>query len=256
MNEQTIPASVYIICKNEAQHIERALESVKMFEDIVVVDSGSEDDTLRIAARYTDRIYHRDWEGFAVQKSYALSLCKHKWVLNIDADEEVSPQLREEILETIREDRIDGLDIRISSRFLGGWNHPWSKFNRRIRFFRKEKGHYPPKLVHESIVVDGKVAKAKGFIYDYGIVDLSTHLRKIDTYATLRAKEKYAKGKRASIFKLLFVFPMAFFKSFVLKRGFLNGIRGFVAAMNAAYYAFLKEAKLYEKERINSDENR
>ncbi len=227
-----------------------------MFEDIVVVDSGSEDDTLRIAARYTDRIYRRDWEGFAAQKSYALSLCKYEWVLNIDADEEVSPELREEILETMREDRIDGLDIRISSRFLGGWNHPRSKFNRRIRFFRKAKGYYPPKLVHESIVVDGKVAKAKGFIYDYGIVDLSTHLRKIDTYATLRAEEKYAKGKRASVIKLLFVFPLAFFKSFVLKRGFLNGIRGFVAAMNAAYYAFLKEAKLYEKERVESDENR
>jgi glycosyltransferase involved in cell wall biosynthesis len=242
-----IPVSVYIICQDEAQHIRRVLESVKMFDEIVIVDSGSQDDTLRIAGEYTDKIYHQKWLGYARQKEYAKHLCTHEWVLNLDADEQLSETLLTEIRQTISNQEVDGLDIAISSRYLGQFNHPWSKFNRRVRFFRKAKGHYPEKLVHESIVIDGNVKKARGLIYDYGIVDLKTHLAKINQYSSLRAEEKAQKGKRASVIKLLMVFPLSFFKSFVLKRGFLNGMRGWIAAMNNAYYAFLKEAKLYEQ---------
>ncbi len=242
-----IPASVYIICQNEEQHIGRVLESVKAFDEIVIVDSGSTDRTLEIAKKYTDKIFHQEWLGFSGQKEYAKNLCSHAWVLNLDADEELTAVLQNEIADTIKEDSVDGLDIKISSRYLGRFNHPLSKFNRRVRFFRKARGHYPEKMVHESIVIDGKVKKAKGFILDYGIVDLHTHVEKINAYSTLRAEEKSKRGKRASKLKLFTIFPLAFFKSFVIKRGFLNGTRGFVAATNNAYYAFLKEAKLYEK---------
>lgn len=246
-----IPASVYIICQNEEKHIRRVLESVKAFDEVIVVDSGSSDKTIEIAKEYTDKIYHQEWLGFARQKEYAKNLCKHEWVLNLDADEEITPELQQEIIETIERNDTDGLDIRISSRYLGKFNHPLSKFNRRIRFFRKAKGYYPEKLVHESIVIDGEVKKAKGFILDYGIVDMHTHVEKINAYSTLRAEEKNQRGKRASKLKLFTIFPLAFFKSFVIKRGFLNGTRGFVAATNNAYYAFLKEAKLYEKNQEN-----
>ncbi|SFV69514.1 glycosyl transferase, family 2 [hydrothermal vent metagenome] len=242
-----LPVSVYIICQNEAQHIRRVLESVKEFDEVIIVDSGSTDETLEIAKIYTDKIYYQKWLGFAGQKEYAKNLCSHTWVLNLDADEQLTPELKTEIEEIIKESTIDGLDIRISSKYMGKFNHPFSKFNRRVRFFRKSKGYYPEKLVHESIVIDGKVKKAKGFIFDYGTLNLETHLRKINEYSSLRAQEKAEKGKKASVVKLLCIFPLAFFKSYVIKRGFLNGIRGFVAAINNAYYAFLKEAKLYEK---------
>ena len=242
-----LPVSVYIICQNEAQHIRRVLESVKDFDEVIIVDSGSTDKTLEIAKEYTDKIYHQEWLGFAGQKEYAKNLCSKEWVLNLDADEQLTKELKNEIEEMIKEDSIDGLDIKVSSKYLGKFNHPLSKFNRRVRFFRKEKGHYPQKLVHESIVIEGKVKKAKGFILDYGTLNLETHLRKINEYSSLRAQEKVEKGKKASMLKLLTIFPLAFFKSYIIKRGFVNGLRGFIAATNNAYYAFLKEAKLYEK---------
>ena len=241
-----IKASVYIICKNEEKHIKRVLESVKDFAEIIVVDSGSSDRTLEIAATYTKNIYHQDWMGFAKQKEYARSLCSNEWVLNLDGDEELTEELKQEIINTIEENKIDGLNIKISSSYLGKFNSEKSKFNRRIRFFRKDAGYYPDKLVHESIVVDGKIQKAKGFIYDYGTIDLKTHLNKINEYSTLRALEKFEKNKKSSLIKLLFIFPLAFLKSFIIKRGFLNGTRGFIAAINNSFYAFLKEAKLYE----------
>lgn len=241
-----IKASVYIICKNEEKHIKRVLESVKDFDEIVVVDSGSSDNTLNIAKEFTNKIFHQDWLGFAKQKEYAKNLCQNDWVLNLDADEQLTEELKKEIEKVIEENKIDGLDIKISSQFLGKFNSEKSKFNRRIRFFRKSSGYYPDKLVHESIVVKGKINKADGFIYDYGTMDLKTHLNKINEYSSLRADEKFVKNKKSSFTKLLFVFPLAFLKSFIIKRGFLNGMRGFIAAMNNSFYAFLKEAKLYE----------
>jgi glycosyltransferase involved in cell wall biosynthesis len=246
----SIPASVYIICQNEEKHIRRVLESVKDFEEIIVVDSGSSDATLDIAKEYTEKIFHQEWLGFAKQKEYAKSLCTSEWVLNLDADEEVTPLLKEEITKTIQDGDCDGLEIRISSQYLGAFNSPLSKFNTRVRFFRKAIGYYPEKMVHESIVIDGKTKQAKGFILEYGVMDLKTHIAKINEYSSLRAQEKAAKGKRSALLKLLFVMPVAFLKAYVLKRGFINGKRGFIAAMNNAYYAFLKEAKLYEYETV------
>ena len=248
-----IDASVYIICKNEEKHIRRVLESVKDFTEIIVVDSGSSDNTLNIAKEFTTNIFHQDWLGFAKQKEYAKNLCTKDWVLNLDADEEVTTNLKNEIIKTIEENKIDGLNIKISSSFMGEFNSEKSKFNRRVRFFRKSAGYYPEKLVHESIVINGKIKDADGFIYDYGTLDLKTHLNKINEYSSLRADEKFAKNKKASAIKLLFVFPLSFIKSFIIKRGFLNGYRGFIAAMNNSFYAFLKEAKLYELNRRKKD---
>lgn len=242
-----IKASVYIICQNEERHIKRVLKSVKDFDEIIIVDSGSSDKTLDIASEYTNKIYHQEWLGFSAQKEYAKNLCTNEWVLNLDSDEELSIELKKEIEQTIADNIVDGLDVKINGKYLGGFNSPLVKFNRRIRFFRKQNGHYPAKLVHESIVVKGKIKKADGFIRDYGAVDLKTHLEKTNLYSSLRAEEKFEKKKSPSILKLIFIMPLAFIKSYIIKRSFLNGKRGFIGAINTAYYAFLKEAKLYEK---------
>jgi glycosyltransferase involved in cell wall biosynthesis len=237
---------VYIICQNEEKHIERVLESVKDFDEIIIVDSGSTDSTLEIVSEYTDKIYHQDWLGYAGQKEYAKNLCSNEWVLNLDADEELTQELKDEIVKTIQTNDCDGLDIKISGKYLDSFGHSWCKFNRRIRFLKKSHGHYPQKLVHESIVINGKIKKAKGFIFDYGTQDLETQLHKINLYSSLRAKEKFEKNKKPSVIKLLFVFLIAFLKTFVVKRSFLNGLNGYIGAINVGYYAFLKEAKLYE----------
>ena len=125
-----INASVYIICKNEEKRIKRVLESVKDVDEIIIVDSGSTDRTLDIVKDYTNNIYHKDWLGFAVQKEYARSLCNKEWVLNLDADEQLTNELKNEIIKTIDENKIDGLNIKISSSYLGKFNNEKSmRFN-------------------------------------------------------------------------------------------------------------------------------
>jgi glycosyltransferase involved in cell wall biosynthesis len=256
-SEQLIPASVFIICKNEEKHIARVLENTKDFAEVILVDSGSTDKTLEIASRYEVKIYHQDWLGFSKQKEFARNLCTSQWALNLDADEVIDEELRQEIIDTIAKDDCDGLYVRISGKFLYGFSHPWSKLNDRIKFFKKAKGHFPETLVHETITLNGKAKKAKGLIFDYGNNDLTTGVNKINAYSSLRAEEKMQKGKKYSILRLWLVFPIAWLKSYIIKRGFLNGSRGFIAAMNAGYYGYLKEAKLFEKNMEESlkDEN-
>ncbi|MBR8461685.1 glycosyltransferase family 2 protein [Campylobacter sp. faydin G-24] len=241
-----IKASVFIITKNEEKHIKRVLESVKDFDEIVIVDSGSTDNTLNIAKNYTTNITHQDFLGYSQQKEFAKNLCKNEWVLNLDADEELSSELKNEIIKTIANDDTDALEVNISSQYLGRFPHRLCKFITRIRFFKRSLGFYPKKLVHESIKFTGQVKKSNNFIYDYGSNELNTHIDKINAYSTLRAIEKFQKHKSFSIIKLVFIFPLAFCKSYIIKRNFLNGVSGFISATNLAFYAFLKEAKLYE----------
>lgn len=247
MSSHKIPASVYIITLNEAHNIGRALESVKHFSEIILVDSGSKDDTLKIAKRYTDMVIHQDWLGYAGQKSFAMAKCKHPWVLNIDADEELTAALENEIRKLVEQNEVDGLDIPIIDSFLGGPLH--SKANRRIRFFRKEKGHYNDVEVHESISVNGRVIPANSPLLHYSFGSLEERTNKLNHYSTLKAEEKAVKGKQSSILKLILVMPAIFLKGYLLRKGFLDGRRGFINAMMTAYYAFLKEAKLYEATR-------
>lgn len=242
-----IKASVYVICQDEEKHIERMLKSVADFDEIVVVDSGSTDKTLEIARKFTDKIYHRKFTNYADQKEFAKNLCKNEWVLNLDADEELSPELKKEIEKLIVNGGADGLMVKISTLYLGKWTNKFGKHIERIRFFRKSCGSYGEKLVHESIKFSGKFQKAKAIIKDYGTQSLNTQIRKISDYSALRAEEKFAKNKKFSLLKLIFVFPFIFCKSYIIRRNFLNGVAGFIGSFMNAFYAFLKEAKLYEK---------
>lgn len=243
-----INASVYIITLNEEEHIKKCLESVKDFAEIIIVDSGSSDKTLEIVKNYTDKITYKEFKDYSDQKEFAKNLCSNEWVLNLDADEELSDELKSEIQDIICSDSVDALEVDIADFRLKAWQIKWIKQISRVRFFKKSLGSYPPKLVHESVKVNGKIKKAKGVIKHYGMDSLSTKLYKTNTYSTLRAKEKFQKGKKTSLIKLVFVFPAMFLKSYIIRRNFLNGKTGFIDATNNAYYAFLKEAKLYELE--------
>ncbi len=242
----SIPASVYIICKNEELHIERALQSLQRFAEVIVLDSGSSDETLKIARKYTDQIHHRDWTGYAAQKAHGLSLCSNDWVLNIDADEELSEQLADEIAAFIQADQADALNTPVKDVFLGKAPASGVRINRKVRFYRKSKTHFPEKLVHESVIVDGTVENSKNAILHYGESSIKVKVDKNNLYSSLRAEEKAAKGKKPSVLKLVVVFPLALFKSYILRRSCLNGWRGLVNSMVNAFYAFLKEAKLFE----------
>lgn len=243
-----IPASVYIITLNCEQTLANTLSSVADFAEIILVDSGSTDKTIDIAQAFNCTIYHQEWLGFAKQKQLALSYCQHEWVLNVDGDEVVSPQLKQEIIACISANTVDGLDIPIEDYFLGFPPDKHSKFNYRTRFFRKSKGGYDLDVeVHESISVKGQVTRTKGTIQHYGENSVFVKVTKGNQYSELKAIEKFKKGKKYSVLKLVLVIPLTFIKSYFLRRAVLNGKRGFIVSVLNSYYAFLKEAKLYEQ---------
>jgi len=242
----TTPCSVYIITLNEEKHIRRALESVKDFAEVIVVDSGSTDKTIEIIEEYGVQSSFHPFKSFAQQKSYALSLCTQPWVLNIDADEQVSSQLKHDIIACIKSNKCDALKVPIEDMFLGLPPHKLSKRHSKVRFYRREKGTYASNLVHEGVVVDGVIQQASGSIIHYGETSIEVKVGKNNLYSSLRAKEKYTKNKKTSVLKLVLVFPATFIKSFLFRRNVLNGRRGFIGSMINAFYAFLKEAKLFE----------
>ncbi|MBK8326739.1 MAG: glycosyltransferase family 2 protein [Moraxellaceae bacterium] len=244
-----IPVSVYIVTKNCEQTLADTLSSVADFAEIILVDSGSTDKTIEIAQQFNCKIYHQDWLGFAKQKQLALSYCQHEWVLNLDGDEVVSPELKAEMESCIRDNNVDGLDIPIINYFLGFPPPRFSRFNCRIRFFKRGLDDYDlNKQVHESISVNGRVKRAVGGIRHYGEDTIAIRMDKTNWYSSLGAQEKAAKGKKSSLLKLVLVFSFTFLKSYIFRRNFLNGKRGFIGSMISAFYAFLKEAKLYEAE--------
>jgi glycosyltransferase involved in cell wall biosynthesis len=245
--------SVFLVVKNEAHNIDRVLKSVEEFDDIVVVDSDSTDNTMELAAHYTDRLYNHQWQGMAVQKEYAKSLCKHDWVLNLDADEELTVELKLQILDLASDQNVAGANIPIQEFFLGFPVHSSAKKNSHIRFFRQSLGSFGTERFHETASVNGKVVALSGVINHYGEVTLEVKVRKANLYSSGKAIDKYEKGKRSSGLKLLLVFPVMFMKSYFIRRNFLNGWRGFIGSVINAFYAFLKEAKLYEQSLINKD---
>lgn len=247
-----IQASVFIISKNEQEHIARVLKSVEDFDEVILVDSGSTDNTLNIAKQFDVKIYHHDFEGYAQQKEYAKNLCKNEWVLNLDCDEELTVGLKNTILDTISKNYYDAIEVDIASYYMNKAPHKLIKSINKIRVFKKQNASYIKnndiKLVHESInlTTNCKILKTTQKIYDYGLDDIKKHIYKINLYSSLIAKEKFLKNKKPKLLKLVFVFVFSFFKSFILKRNFLNGKIGFILSMNLAFYAFLKEAKLFE----------
>lgn len=244
-----IPCSVYIVTLNCGAWLQDTLESVRDFSEVIILDSGSTDDTYAIAQSFPNtQISHQDWQGYAGQKSLALAQCKNDWVLNLDGDEVLSPELKAEIERTIQANQIDALIMPINDVFLGVPNSKHTKKHAKVRFFRKSKGQYDlENKVHENVIVDGQSVKAEGDIYHYGESSIFVKVEKNNQYSDLKAAEKFQKGKKPSLLKLSLVMPVTFLKSYFIRRSCFNGWRGFVNSMINAFYAFLKEAKLFEQ---------
>jgi glycosyltransferase involved in cell wall biosynthesis len=240
--------SVFLVVKNEEKNIRRVLESVRDFDEIVVVDSGSTDRTLEMAREYTDHVVHHPWQGMGPQKEYARSLCHNDWVLNLDGDEE----LKQEMPALVDSPDVAGVSIPFREHTFGRLNHPGTRMNRHTRLFRRSLGHYGSQRDHERLHLDGRVVKARGVISHFNDISLEVRINKINRYSSSVALDKQEAGVRYSALKLLLVMPLAFFKFYLLKRNFLNGVRGFVMGVNVAFYAFAKEAKLHELEIISA----
>ncbi|WP_410474314.1 glycosyltransferase family 2 protein [Guyparkeria sp. TX1] len=250
--EGKLPVSVFFITKDCGRWFERVLQPLAGFAEIVVLDSGSRDDTLEIAERHGARIYHRDFRGFGEQKQAALELCTQPWVLNLDGDEVIDDVLRDAIARLVRLDdpSVVGGRVRIRDWFIGKLASKATRPIRRVRLFRRERGRFLARdRVHESVQLDmagDRVVDLSGWIEHYGVESVALRVEKINRYSTYRADQDLARGKEPSPLKLFTIFPLRFLKSYVLRRGFLSGRRGLIQSVGSAYYALLIEAKKFE----------
>ena len=246
-----LPISVFIITKNEEEHIEKTLKSVSLFDEVILVDSGSTDSTLDIAKRYGAKIYTHSWQGYAKQKQYAMSLCSNEWVLNLDGDEEVNPSLISAFKEIIEQDKADSVRFWRNDIFINKPLSSWSKKPNNHRLYKRSKSFFDDsRLAHESATVNGKEIFINETFDHFGYGSIETLTTKNNIYSSLKANEKFAKGKRYSNMKLITVFPLVFIKEYFFQRKIFSGKRGLILAVINAHYAFIKEAKLFENHQV------
>jgi (heptosyl)LPS beta-1,4-glucosyltransferase len=238
-----------VITFNEEENIRDALGSLSWADEIVVVDSESTDRTVEIARGFTDRVYVRRWPGYSAQKNFAAEQATHDWIFNLDADERISEKLTREIerLKTGADPAAAAFEMPRLTRYLGRWiKHSGWYPDYKLRLYNRNACRWKGDYVHESVEARGAVQRLGGEILHFTVRGASDHHLRIDRYTTLAAAESHAQGRRASAAKMLLSPVNAFLRSFILKRGFLDGIPGLAIACFAAHYVFLKNLKLWE----------
>lgn len=243
--------SVVILTFNEESNIRDCLESVTWADEIVIMDSYSTDKTVEYAQIYTKVVYQQKWLGYSKQRNLALEKASGEWILVLDADERVSPQLKENIQKIISEsDAYEGYYITRHNYFLG--KHLKSSPDSHIRLFKNGAGNYCEREVHEVAVIQGRIGHLDGNIIHYTYRNLEQYVQKLNGYSSLGAKEMLKVKKSFSVIDLVFRPLISFIKHYLLKRGFTDGIPGLIFSVSYAYYTFTKYAKLYE---LQVDEN-
>ena len=246
--------SAIIVCFNEEDNIRACLESVAWCDEIVVIDAHSTDRTLDIVREFTDRIFVRDWPGYREQKQFALDQARLEWVLNIDADERVSPELRAEIQRELAGGApgIDGFYVPRLVNYLGRWWYRGGWYpDYRLRLFRREKATWGGVNPHEKVLVKGKVKWFSGSLLHFTYADVSAHLLTVNRLTDISAVETLKRHGTGATRLLLRPF-WRFFRSFVVDRGILEGWPGYFVAATAAFYVFLKYAKAAELSRTGA----
>lgn len=241
--------SAVIIAGNEEKNILDCLESVRWADEIVVVNSESKDRTVEIARRYTDKVFVRKWEGYASQKRFAASKASNAWVLSLDADERVSPELKEEIAH-LDFSEADGFFIPRRNYFLNkvittcGWFPDYQ-----MRLFLNSKTRMNERIVHESFVVNGKTSHLKGEIIHYTHMSITETMEKANEFSTLSAVEKESRRKVKG--RHIFFLPVyAFFHHFIMRRGFMDGVHGLMVSMIHAATNLQTQLKIWERQNV------
>ena len=220
--------SVTIICNNEEKNIEECIKSVLWADEIIVVDSFSEDKTIELAKKYTDKVFQNKWEGYAKQREFAVSKVSNEWIFSLDADERCTENLKNEIIDVIEksDNKYNGFRIPRKNYFLGKWikNCGWYP-GYQMRLFKKDKVIVTDRLVHEGYKAEGLTGVLENDIIHYTVVSISDYVKKINIYSSLQAEEKINKRKVTLLF-LLFRPYVYCIQQFILKKGFLDGIYG------------------------------
>lgn len=244
--------SACVITFNEEDRIEESLKSLaEVADEIIVVDAFSTDKTPEIVRNYTLRFFQREWNGYSSQKNFAISQVKYPWILSIDADEVLSPELKKEILELKKgEPDCDGFSFRRKTFYLGKWiRHSGWYPDKKTRLFRKGTAYWEGDYVHERLVFKGRVKELKGELLHYSYRNLSDHVLRIERYSTLASQKLFKEGEKSSYLKIFLLPLVTFLRTFIFKSGFLDGIHGLIISFFSSYYVFLKFAKLLELQR-------
>lgn len=244
--------SIIIITKNEADQIQDCLETVQWADEIIVLDSGSTDDTVEICRKYTDKVFETDWPGYGPQKNRALEKATGDWVFSIDADERISPKLRSEIEQALKSGKYSGYEVPRASHYCGkrirhsGW---WPDYI--VRLFKRDCGKFSNTLVHEIVEMQGPVGRLRNPLIHYSFSNFEEVLDKVNRYSTYNAEMLFQAGKTAGLLAAVGRGLWAFLKTWVFRAGFLDGRHGFMLAVSNAegtYYKYIKLILLRESQ--------
>ncbi|PYN61615.1 MAG: glycosyltransferase family 2 protein [Candidatus Rokuibacteriota bacterium] len=244
--------SVVVVTLNEEERLRGCLESAAWADEVIVVDAESADKTVQVAREFTDRVFVQPWPGFAAQKNFGLEQATGEWVLSLDADEEVSPELRDEIRAALAT-ATPCAGYRIPRR-----NIMWGRFMRhgglypdwQLRLFRRGRGRFVERAVHESVEVTGEVERLGAPLVHRSYRDISDFLTRADRYSTLAAEDWVRSGRRPRTRDLILRPAGRFLSMYVVHGGFRDGWRGFLLAVLYAYYVFIRSAKVWERTRL------
>lgn len=253
--------SIFIIARNEADRLPRTLQAVAgLSNDIVLVDSGSTDGTIRIAETHGARVIVNAWAGYGPQKRFAEEQCRHDWLLNIDADEVIPPDLADEIRAVMHNPDADAYRIRIAEIFPSEKApHPAAYALSPVRLYRKSKGRYSASTVHDRVDLapDARVDRLKGIIHHFSVRSIGDQIAKLNAYSDQQVQDLAHRGKALGTWRIITEFPLAFLRAYFVRRHFVRGVYGFITAMNFAFYRWLRVAKDYERrmlEKARKDE--
>jgi glycosyltransferase involved in cell wall biosynthesis len=239
--------SVTIVTFNEEERLRACLESVTWADEIVVVDAESTDKTVALAREFTDRVWVRPWPGFAVQKNFAIEQAAGDWVLSLDADEQVTPELRHRIGLVLGADGpADGYSVPRRNIFWGAWvRHGGLYPDYQLRLFRRRAGRFVGDAVHESLSVDGRVERIAEALLHHSYRGIEDFVQRSNRYSSLAAKDWIDRGRRVGMADLVLRPLGRFLSMYIMRLGFLDGWRGFVLAVLYADYVFLRMAKTW-----------
>ena len=242
--------SAVIITRDAAAPLPECLQSVRFADEILIVDSGSQDGTREIAKRHGARVVHQDWLGYGKQKQFAVERAKYDWVLCLDADERVSPELAHRIQETLRAPTLFAYDMPRCNRFMGRWlRHGEGYPDPNLRLFHRGRAHWSDDPIHEHVVTIEPIGRLNGDLLHETETTLAEYLDKQNRYTTLQAEQLHIQGKRVSAARLV-LSPLArFIKFYFLRLGFLDGVPGLVHIAIGCFNSFSKYAKLMQFER-------
>ena len=251
-----LPLSISIISQNEEANLRRCLASTAgLAQEIVIVDSGSKDRTAEIAAEFGATFVHQDWLGYTAQKNHCLTLCSQPWVLALDCDEELTPELRGSIQRFFADgddEKFDGAWMSRLVWFMGRWIHHGDWYpDRKIRLFRREKSTWAAEgggQVHERLDVAGPCTTLRGDLLHYSFQNIQHYLVKHVQYSNVFLQTQTGKGRRWSLTHTLFRPLWRLFRAYILKRGFLDGFPGFWIAIATAFFTFDRYSRMFEAE--------